>query len=324
MSSGPKASHHNAEAARGAVAKARARVEQTLLWQVWERLLENEFVDRSVALAGKAFVSFFPLVIVVAAFVPASLRSAIFSTLTHRLGVTGPALGEAKQAFATSADIRRATGVLGLILTFFFATSFTTALQRIYLRAWRRVGSGGLGSYVRGPAWLGGVLLYMALMGGIRKVMPGGIGLIFFAIIALATSVTVWTLTAWLMLMGQVRMRVLVACGAVTGLAMAAYAVSATVWMPNNVTSNFRQFGFFGVALSLVTWFSGAAICIILGACAGPVLVEDSGPLGAFLRFGAPSLLVDGAAPSLPAPTRALSLVDAFTERDDDDAAAED
>jgi hypothetical protein len=30
-------------------------------------MLEIEFVDRSVALAGKAFVSFFPLVIVVAA-----------------------------------------------------------------------------------------------------------------------------------------------------------------------------------------------------------------------------------------------------------------
>ena len=144
--------------------------------KVWERLLETEFVDRSVALAGKAFVSFFPLVIVVAAFVPASLRSAIFSTLTHRLGVTGSALGEAKQAFASAEDVRRATGILGLVLTFFFATSFTTALQRIYLRTWRRAGSGGLGSYVRGPAWLAGILAYMALVGGARKIMPAGWG----------------------------------------------------------------------------------------------------------------------------------------------------
>jgi hypothetical protein len=28
-----------------------------MLWRVWERLLEIEFVDRSIALAGKAFVS---------------------------------------------------------------------------------------------------------------------------------------------------------------------------------------------------------------------------------------------------------------------------
>ena len=41
------------------VAETRDRLEGCLLWRVWERMLEIEFVDRSVALAGKAFVSFF-------------------------------------------------------------------------------------------------------------------------------------------------------------------------------------------------------------------------------------------------------------------------
>jgi hypothetical protein len=44
------------------------------------------------------------------------------------------------------------------------------------------------------------------------------------------------------------------------------YALSATLWMPNNVTSNNHQYGIFGVALALVAWLSGAAICIIIGA----------------------------------------------------------
>lgn len=38
-----------------------------MVWRVWERMLEIEFVDHSVALAGEAFVAFFPLLIVVAA-----------------------------------------------------------------------------------------------------------------------------------------------------------------------------------------------------------------------------------------------------------------
>jgi hypothetical protein len=42
------------------IAVLRRRLERMLLWRVWERMLEIEFVDRSVALAGKAFVSFFP------------------------------------------------------------------------------------------------------------------------------------------------------------------------------------------------------------------------------------------------------------------------
>ena len=68
------------------------RAQRTLVWRVWERMLEIEFIDRSVALAGKAFVSFFPLVIVVSAFMPDSIRDSIFTTVTHRLGMRGDAL----------------------------------------------------------------------------------------------------------------------------------------------------------------------------------------------------------------------------------------
>ena len=63
------------ERVRRSTDAAQDRVRRLLLWGVWERMLETEFVDRSVALAGKAFVSFFPLTIVVAAFVPPSVRA---------------------------------------------------------------------------------------------------------------------------------------------------------------------------------------------------------------------------------------------------------
>ena len=41
---------------RRRVAVLRSRLERLLLWRVWERMLEIEFIDRSIALAGKAFV----------------------------------------------------------------------------------------------------------------------------------------------------------------------------------------------------------------------------------------------------------------------------
>src|SRR4249920_3732360 len=132
----------------------RDRLERLLLWRVWERMLEIEFIDRSVALAGKAFVSFFPLVIVVAAFVPERTRSAIISSVTARLGIRGDALTLVRDAFASSDDVRQATGLLGLVLTIFFASSFTTALQRVYLRAWRRPPHAGVDTYWRGVIWL--------------------------------------------------------------------------------------------------------------------------------------------------------------------------
>ena len=82
--------------------------------------------------------------------------------------------------------------------------------------------------------------------------------------------------------------------------------------MPGVVTGNEAQSGFFGIALSLVTWFSGAAMCALVGACAGPVFAEDSGLIGRLVRGAEPTALKPRARPLLPGPERDLSLRDAF------------
>ncbi len=290
----------------------------TLVWNIWERMLETEFIDRSVALASKAFVSFFPLVIVVAAFAPTSIRASIFSSVTHRLGMEGNALAGARHAFASADQVRRATGGLGLILTFFFASSFTTALQRMYLRAWRRPPAKKVGSYTRGPVWLVGILIFVAAMGALRDALGDGPLLAVFIAISLVAVPGIWTFTAWFMLEGQVRWRALIPTGLISGVLMLVYGVSATAWMPNLVTNNEQQFGFFGVALSLVSWFSGAAIAVMVGACAGPVLAQDRGSVGRFIRGPIDKTLVDGAPAPLPGPSQTLRLRDAFLSTEDD------
>jgi membrane protein len=302
---------------RERLAVLRTRLEGLLLWRVWERMLEIEFIDRSIALAGKAFVSFFPLVIVVAAFAPERIRSSILTSVTARFGLQGDALALARDAFASSEDVRKATGLLGLVFTILFASSFTTALQRVYLRAWRRPPRAGVGAYWRGVAWLLVALVGLALLGGLRGALAGGLGLGVFAIVSLAVMSGLWWFTAWFLLQGDVRARVLIPTGGFTSIATAAFATSATIWMPGMVTRNEAQFGFFGVALALVTWFSGAAICILVGACAGSVFAEDSGPVGRLIRGGESRTLTAGARPPLPPPARELGLRDAFHSTED-------
>ena len=138
-----------------------------------------------------------------------------------------------------------------------------------------------------------------------------------FAIAALVATSALWWFIAWFLLLGDVRVRVLVPTGVITGVATAVYAASATVWMPKVVTSNEAQFGVFGIALALVTWFSGAAICILVGACAGVVLAEDRGRLGTLVRGTETQTLTGGARSPLPAPARELHLRDAFHSTDD-------
>jgi len=302
---------------RERIAVVRHWLERLLLWRVWERLLEIEFVDRSIALAAKAFVSFFPLVIVVAAFVPARTRMSIVSTIAARFGLQGDAFSLVQSSFASADDVRKATGVLGLALTFLFATSFTTALQRVYLRAWRRPPHSGVDTYWRGLTWLFAMLVSLALIGALRAAAGDGAGVVLWAVLALAVTIGLWWFTAWLLLLGHVRVRVLASTGVITGVALAVFGLSASVWMPEVVTSNETQFGFFGVALALVTWFSGASICVLVGACAGPALAEDPGLLGRFIRGKVPGTLNAGAPPELPPPTRDLSFRDAFQTGED-------
>ena len=107
-----------------------------------------------------------------------------------------------------------------------------------------------------------------------------------------------WLVVPWILLRGDVRARVLLPTAVVTSVATFAYSASASVWMPETVTSNEAQFGLFGVALALVTWFSGAAICVLVGACTAPVLAEDDGWIGSLVR-GRPSRCRAGALPSL-------------------------
>jgi membrane protein len=193
----------------------RQRAERTLLWRVWDRMLEIEFVDRSVALAGKAFVSFFPLVIVIASFAPPRVRTAISSSLTYRLGIAGAPMADVRAAFASADDVRKATGIC----------SFTTALQRVFLRVWRRPAGGKAGEYARGPAWLLIVVACMAVLEELRAVFGDGPQVGLFLVISCAVTAALWWFTAWLMLMGQVRWRVLVPSGVISSILLGGFGL---------------------------------------------------------------------------------------------------
>ena len=145
-----------------------------MLWRVWERMLEIEFVDRSIALAGKGFAAFFPLLIVVAAYLPPGARAAVVTSVTVMFGVRGEALTLAREAFASADDVRQATSFLGLVLTIFFAISFTTALQRLYLRAWRRPPGVRVGRYWRGAVWLMAMTICLVLLGSVYSASAAG------------------------------------------------------------------------------------------------------------------------------------------------------
>ncbi len=276
------------------------------------RLLEVEFVDRSVALAAKAFVSFFPLLIVAAALAPPEARRSILDAIAVRFGIGGEAFSTVKQAFASPDETRAATGVIGSVLVVAFAVSFTTALQRVYLRAWRRPAGGGVRNKGRGAAWVGGVLVLVLLLGSVRRVVAGPPGAVTVWVLGVAAAVLAWWWTARLMLRGEVRWRPLLPTALLTGVGGWAYTLVASLWMPRVIAKQYEQFGSFGIALAFVTWFTGFAFLVIGSAVLGAVLAEGDDVVGRWLLAAQPSPLEPSAPPPVPGPPRPMRLSDAF------------
>lgn len=314
---------------RSAARKCAKWLEGTPVGSLWARLLEIEFVDRSVALATKLFVSLFPLLIVAASVAPDGVRRQMTDAVAVRLGVTGQARSLVQEAFSTPDAVRSATGLVGVLMALVYGVFFTTALQRAYLRAWRRPPGGGLGNKRRGMIWVAGVITLLYVLGASRTLIGGHAGTTVAWVLAVVLGTLGWWWTAWLMLRGEVRWRPLLPTAVITGFGGAFYAMASDLWMPKTVTQNFLQFGAFGIALSLVTFFTGMAFIIVVGAVVGPVLTDGDHAVGRWLRRGrggngTGGALVDGAAPPLPGPSTAVRLSDAFGfGRSGDDRAPE-
>lgn len=308
----PTAAAHGTPAVLRTAARVAERLERTVFGRLWSRLLEVEFVDRSVALAAKAFVSFLPLLVLVAAVSPQNVRDEILTVFTIRFGVTGGAFDVVQQAFAAPSQTKSASGVLGALITLAFAVSFTTALQRVYLRAWRRPPGGGARNKGRGAMWLGGVLVLLMIAALARAVLQGPTGSVLVWALGLLGSTGLWWWTARLMVRGEVRWRALLPTAIVMGIGGWLYTLAAAVWMPANVASQFAQFGAFGIAQSFVTWFTGLAFLVVFGAVLGPALADGDTALTRWMRQGRSTALEPDAKPPLPGPDRPMRLSDAF------------
>ena len=305
--------------ARGRAARARRiaartaeRLETTVIGRWWSRLLEVEFVDRSVALAAKAFVSLFPLLIVISALTPDRVRQEILQTLADRLGVDGQSRQAVREAFASPDAIKAATGLIGVLLTVAFAVSFTTALQRLYLRAWRRPPGGGLRNKGRGAIWVAGGSVLLVIVSAAHAVLPGPTGPVLTWTLGVIGTSALWWWTAHLMLRGEVRCRALLPTAIVTGVGSSLYTMASSVWMPARVSNDFAQFGTFGIALSFVTWLTGLCFLLVGAAVLGPALTDGADVVGRWLRSGQATALQPWADPALPGPVRPVRLSDAF------------
>ncbi|MBB3044560.1 YhjD/YihY/BrkB family envelope integrity protein [Nocardioides soli] len=257
--------------------QAKALVDRIpILGRLVNEFIRIEFIDRCMLIAAQGLLALIPMLVVLSAFLPHITGDAVRSfSDAAGVGHDGTQLIEGQ---VSADEVRTQTGLLGLVITIFSATSFARAIQRMYERIWEQPHVGGMSGARRCLLWLLGWMMTLQIAGALRRAFDGIGGLVgdglALALQGLALSL-IWWATSWVLLFGRVPWRSLAIGALLTGYLGVLYNRGSSLVMPPYVQANADQFGTLGVILAVSTWLIGFAAVMVGAALVGRIVSED-------------------------------------------------
>ena len=239
------------------------------------RLVEMQFVERSVALGSLAFTAMVPLLVIASAFLPGT--DGLANELIRRFHLHDPTAAVVRDVFAQPDAVRQSISWFGVLLLIVAALSFTRALQRVYENAWR-LKPRGLAGTRAGLIWIGGVVVWVSIFSTARRGLLDLTGPIGSLAILLAGDAVVWLWSPWILLSRRIAWRPLVPTAALTAIALTAISVGSIVYMPAAIDRSATHYGPIGIAIALVSWLVGIGFALTVCAAVGAVLGETLVP----------------------------------------------
>src|SRR5262245_45878924 len=237
----------------------RERVRRLVAWflrtfaTLLDRLASVGLVYSGVVLAAQTLMALLPLLIVVISLLPTWAGTSVAQTLRTKLGVTGETDQAVGNLIASRSQLQ-GISIISVIVVIASATSFTRALQRVYELSWGLPRLGMRGS-LRGLVWLVAVSSYFGVLAlALHYARNGAPATTLRVVLTVIGAVGLWWWTPYVLLMGRVRLRSLLPCGVVTGIAMLVMGRVAAVVVPRTVRTNERRFGTIGVVFAVQSW----------------------------------------------------------------------
>jgi membrane protein len=241
------------------------------------RGLQNiEPFDRAMTLAAQAFTSVFPLIIAVAALLPASSRS-LADRISDGLGLPDSSRATLELVLPAQPETRGAFGFLGVIIVVVGATSLSRALARMYAKVWRVPPSG---------AWTRGWWRWVAVLFGVALSLVTVRALYFAShgdpydtagsmLLTFILNCLLWTWAPWLLLARRISWRCLLPGGVLMGICSVVTSAVSGVYLPRALASTSRQFGALGVAFTYIGWLFIVAFVLVCSTVLGAVVARD-------------------------------------------------
>jgi membrane protein len=233
-----------------------------------ERCIEIEVFDRAMALAGQAFAALLPLLIVISAASPSDGRD-VADTLIGEFKLSGSAAEALRGALTRPPGPESSVSLLSFLILAISALSFTRAMQRLHVRAWR-LPSMGLRGNTWGLAWLAAFIVWSSAQPLIVSLFDG----VLAFVVSETLATLLWMLTPWLLLGRRLPFRKLLFQGLLTAVGLLALSVSAAVYAPRAIAGAAADFGVIGVAFSLLTLLFCVMFVFVIAAAVGATLTE--------------------------------------------------
>ncbi|WP_207842043.1 hypothetical protein [Williamsia soli] len=253
----------------------------SLVLQIVSDLARSEIADRAMTLAGQAFTSILPVMILLSA-IPGK------GVLDDALEGYDLTSGDLALGSSGTQDAAVTFGVIGAVMTLVSATSFSRALDRMYSRVW------GVPRLSLKQSWRWLVVIVAVAIGvAIQTVLPSlrDVWSIRAAVdfgIELALGYLLWAVLwfgiAWLLTSGRINTRCLLLNAGITAAGLTVLVVATHIGMSRVLASATDQFGILGVIFTVISWLFVFSAIVIAATVIVHALFVEEGVVGRWLH----------------------------------------
>jgi membrane protein len=250
-----------------------AQVKQGSVGAYWSRLTAVDFMNSSMVFAALALLCLFPFLTILAAATGRNIRH----TIIIRLGLNPKAASDIDDLISSGQHAVTSLTVLGGAFLVFGMIGLAATLQGWYRRVYDQPPHGGLKAIASEAVWVTLFVAYITIQVQIgQHVGPLGDHVLVFASNFIC-AVIFWTVSAYVLLLGQVSWRALIPTGIATGVCVTGLAVFSFLLFSSSLISGFNNYGPIGAMSTLLSFFIGLGVCVHLGAVFGRLWNERHG-----------------------------------------------
>ncbi len=235
-------------------------------WPVLGRTLEvsEHFNDShgtrlAAALAFQAFLSLFPLMLVLVAavgFFSANSTTDVPGRVVAELGLRGAAAETMVDAVRAAEDSRRVASIVGVAGLLWSGLGLVGALQYAFNRLWDVESRPGVRAKAVGFGWLvgaGALFAAAAVLVALLNVLPAILAPVG-VVVGLGVNFALWLWTAKVLPNREVGWRPLVPGAVLGAIGLELLKIGGAVYIPRVVESSSQLYGSIGVVFALLAW----------------------------------------------------------------------